>query len=347
MSFSRSEVEKMIDKAVLEAGIGREERYEAALYKLEDHIKKVKRRGEAAFAYIRKLGISTAQAGKQDKSQLPSSSVAVKLGKHSRSDSDDETVNMEVVEKKHGKNIDDKGELLKKLAKTKKSVESMQADAEVIKNHIRKVKEEPLSPTKQPSASDTLHSLQSKVGQSSMHDWIKKESVSPGHSPSHEKMQVEDEEQSKPLRSHSVCTPEDTESQMDEGNYPPFPPTPFPNLLNSKAASYNIPQAPTIQVARIKHPPGLSVLWNITKEDPSAPPMDLYSVYMTVEDAKGSGVFKDWKSLGEVKARELPMCVLVSKYRPEYKVCFTVVGKDIFGRYGTYSKVATATPPAP
>ncbi|XP_029997996.1 activating transcription factor 7-interacting protein 2 isoform X2 [Sphaeramia orbicularis] len=130
-----------------------------------------------------------------------------------------------------------------------------------------------------------------------------------------------------------------------ELSHPPLPPLLFPLTLSPEAASYNVPQRLTVKLALIKRPACLSVLWSVDEDDPLAPPMDSYSVYMSTEKVKGSNIFPYWKLLETVKAVPLPMFKMVTDYQPGHKVCVVVVGKDIFDRYGPYSHVVIATIP--
>lgn len=66
---------------------------------------------------------------------------------------------------------------------------------------------------------------------------------------------------------------------------------------------------------------------------------------MSVEKDRGSRVFSSWTQVGLVQDRPLPICAMISKYKPGRKVGVVVVGKDTFGRYGPYSDIVTGTIP--
>lgn len=121
---------------------------------------------------------------------------------------------------------------------------------------------------------------------------------------------------------------------------PPFPHTPFPNQLPLAAASKSMPQKPIVKVARIKNPQGIALLWNIEGEDPDAADMDCYYIYVTQQ--RTDKTFSKWKSIGVIKAMPLPMACRVAAERSADKtLCFLIIGKDVYGRYGPYSDVHT------
>uniref|UniRef100_A0A8C6WTW1 Activating transcription factor 7-interacting protein Fn3 domain-containing protein n=1 Tax=Neogobius melanostomus TaxID=47308 RepID=A0A8C6WTW1_9GOBI len=125
--------------------------------------------------------------------------------------------------------------------------------------------------------------------------------------------------------------------------HPPLPQLPVPICIPSEAARYNHPPKLKVDLALITNPaPQLSVVWSLAENDPNAPPMDTYSVFFTAEQRLGCGVFGEWQNLTEHPAGPLPMLALIPKYNPGHKICVTVVGKDKFGRYGPFSKVACA-----
>uniref|UniRef100_A0AAV2KLU5 Activating transcription factor 7-interacting protein Fn3 domain-containing protein n=1 Tax=Knipowitschia caucasica TaxID=637954 RepID=A0AAV2KLU5_KNICA len=145
-----------------------------------------------------------------------------------------------------------------------------------------------------------------------------------------------------PLKIEEDCAAEHPKikSELQEIPYPALPVLPFPSSFPVKAAQYSIPPKLKLDLALIKHPfPQLSLVWSLDEEDPDIPPMDTYSVYLTTEIAIGTNVFEQWRVLGEYPAAPLPMFSLYHKYKPRYKICVCVVGKDKFGRYGPYSKV--------
>ncbi|XP_055079368.1 activating transcription factor 7-interacting protein 1-like [Periophthalmus magnuspinnatus] len=132
-------------------------------------------------------------------------------------------------------------------------------------------------------------------------------------------------------------------SEPKEVPYPPLPVLPFPSSLPPEAATYSIPPRLKVELALIKNPtPQLSVVWSLEEDEPNVPPMDTYSIYLTTEVSIGSNQFDGWQQLGAYAAAPLPMFCLYTKYKPGYKICVSVVGKDKFGRYGPYSEVTCA-----
>lgn len=101
-----------------------------------------------------------------------------------------------------------------------------------------------------------------------------------------------------------------------------------------------MPQKPVVKVARIKNPRGIALLWNVEEEDPDAATMDCYYIYVAQERSDGS--FSKWKTMGVIKAMPLPMACRVAAERSGNKtLCFLIIGKDVYGRYGPYSDVHT------
>uniref|UniRef100_A0A667WU03 Activating transcription factor 7-interacting protein Fn3 domain-containing protein n=2 Tax=Myripristis murdjan TaxID=586833 RepID=A0A667WU03_9TELE len=303
--------------------------YESAIHKLEAKVKRVKRRGDEALAYIKTLGFN----GRQDSTSEMAGDTSTKLD-IGRSDSKEEV--MEIVSVMTKKREEDNLELFKTVETTKKALKKLQEDRKVLKAAIADISSE-LTTSHSSHTSPPLKKL-CRLKQES--DVCPVEEL--------RKVKVEEEEYSSVVRVEYPPNENHTSSKQSERgelSYPPLPDTPFPSVLSMEAASYNIPQRLTLQLALIKNPPGLSLLWNVEEEDPSAPPMDSYSIVMTVEKVKGSSIFPEWKTLGEVASIPLPVCLMITNCKPGYKMCFAVVGKDKFGRYGPYSKVVPAIIP--
>ncbi|XP_073351423.1 uncharacterized protein atf7ip2 isoform X2 [Pagrus major] len=334
IKFSQSEVQTLIEQEVRSVLKNNETKlqglyeniqhlehvdYESSIKKLEARVNTVSQRAEAALAYMAK---------KKKKSPLPSL-VNVDI---MRSESEDENKETSVSQKKMSVECMDSksGELNKLMETTKTAVDKMQAEKKALTAAVADLNKEPSPPLHTPYGSPDCKGLD-----------IKKEPENIEVSRQLEEPKVKAGCSSS---GHSNCS-ERSDLNQDKPLYPPLPAITFTSVISTEMASYNIPQRPEVRLALIRNPPSLSVLWNVSQKDPLAPPLDSYSVYMTMEKVKGSGVFPKWSSIGEVKAIDLPMCVMVSKYKPGRKVCVTVVGKDIFGRYGPYSEVVTADIP--
>ncbi|TKS91750.1 Activating transcription factor 7-interacting protein 1 ATF-interacting protein [Collichthys lucidus] len=334
IKFSQSEVQMLIKQEVLSAVRQRENKMQGLLeaiqqldhesdyeiQKLEARINTVTKRAEAALACMTET----------KKKRPPPSPISVDT---TGSDSEDETMETVSQNKELMKRMDTSGkannlvgarDLSLVLSVQETTRKTLQMTKDDNKEDLGEVLQSPPTPTDTsdpPDAQEKENVEDRTQDEEPKAKRVKTESISPGHSSS----------------------PKHPEAKQP--SCPRLPPTPFPSNLSMEAASYNIPQRPEVQLALIKNPRSLSVLWTLEGDDPCAPPMDSYSILLTMEKVKGSSIFPKWNTLDEVKAIPLPMCVMITKFKAGHKVCVAVVGKDKFGRYGPYSKVVTAAIP--
>ncbi|XP_063326643.1 activating transcription factor 7-interacting protein 2 isoform X3 [Pelmatolapia mariae] len=360
MDFSQSEVQKLMEQEVpsateiklqgliesiqkLENGVN----FERSIKKLEARVKILSKRAEAAIDYVTKM---------QKKNAVPS------LVRANSEERDIETVSQ---------NATKNGDLFQMMEITRQTLKKMRADSKALMAAMADLNEErrpptPNSPleyeettrrgvkrTHEAATTDSneerlppvltpqrpFHHKHECIAKQEKEEFEEFEAFEEFEEPKSQKVKVEC------VSSVATRSPSHTDSEQNGLSLPPLPSRPFPSVLNMEAASYSIPQKLEVNLALIRNPSGLSILWKVMEEDPSAPPMDSYTIFLTMEKVKGSGVFPDWNILGEVKALNLPMCVLVRKYKPGHRVCAAVVGKDVFGRYGPYSAVATSVIP--
>uniref|UniRef100_A0A8C2PU23 Activating transcription factor 7-interacting protein Fn3 domain-containing protein n=1 Tax=Cyprinus carpio TaxID=7962 RepID=A0A8C2PU23_CYPCA len=337
----RHEIEKIISDKVVTAveqsdykmknlmerigEVNGEPRYDARIKNLEAHVRKIKRRGDAVFAYIRKfrsLGIS------QSQSPPPVSpppvqpqrciSPAEPITNISRS-----SVNGGCFSDNASVSSADNDCEMTTLRKTKKrfcqSLQSKNQVVDLTEDRAARLNEESL--VTQPLDQKSESSRQEQSNPSSTPPIAIKE----------EKQSVTEDD--------SVSSSVQLEEEDWQSKLHPFPDTPFPKELPVVAASYNLPQKPVVKLARIGSAQELGIAWNVDRKDPHVAEMECYYIYVSHEHKNGT--FSGWKCLGEIKAMTLPMACKVSDCKGDKRLCFIVVGKDIFGRYGPYSDIHT------
>ncbi|XP_016338146.1 activating transcription factor 7-interacting protein 2-like isoform X5 [Sinocyclocheilus anshuiensis] len=304
-----------------------EPRYDARIKKLEAHVRKIKRRGDAIFAYIRKfrsLGISQSPPPLSPPPVQPQRCIspAELINNISRN-----SVNGGCFSNNASVSSADNDCEMTTLRRPKKGFwQSLQSKNQVVdlteEDRAARLNEEGL------------------VTQ-----------------PSDQKLELSKPEQLKPSSTPPIAIKEKNQSVMEEDSVSssvqleevdwhsklhPFPDTPFPKELPVIAASYNLPQKPMVKLARIGSAQELGIAWNVDRKDPHVAEMECYYIYVSHEHKNGT--FSGWKCLGEIKAMPLPMACKVSDCKGDKRLCFIVVGKDIFGRYGPYSDIRSVAP---
>ncbi|XP_041085147.1 activating transcription factor 7-interacting protein 2-like isoform X2 [Polyodon spathula] len=121
---------------------------------------------------------------------------------------------------------------------------------------------------------------------------------------------------------------------------PPLPETAVPLDLPAVAASFNMPQKPELKVTNIENPKGVGILWDLSQVDTSVASIQSYCLHVLYENANVRKL--RWRSIGVIKAIQLPMCCRLTKVSPG-RYHFAVVGKDIYGRFGPYSDIQSTT----
>lgn len=296
--------------------------YDARIKKLEAHVRKIKRRGDAVFAYIRKfrsLEISQSQSLSVSPPVRPQRCIspAEPITNKYRS-----SVNGGCFSDNASVSSADNDCEMTTLRRPKKGFwHSLRPTNPVVgltEDRAARLNEENL--VTQPSYQKSEHSRQ--------------ELSNPSSTPL---IAIKEEKQS--VTEDRVSSSVQLEEEDWLSKLHPFPDTPFPKELSVVAASYNLPQMPVLKLARIGSAQELGIAWNVDRKDPHVAEMDCYYIYVSHEHKNGT--FSGWKCLGEIKAMPLPMACKVSDCKGDKRLCFIVVGKDIFGRYGPYSDIRT------
>ncbi|XP_064843337.1 activating transcription factor 7-interacting protein 1-like isoform X2 [Oncorhynchus masou masou] len=338
MKQSESKMESLLERVQL---LECEPKYDLVIRRLEAHIKKVKRRGDAAISYVRMLrapGVKhnqrTLGSGLVDLTETEAerglSTVDI-----SRSDSDED----DSAEKQRKRKVVD-GFWQKMMSNTKAPDRKREKERNGKKHNI------PLPPTTPPLPPTTpprsplppILSPQVLKVEASVVPVTRPPTTSPVKMEGTVKMENTVKTEESPCPPVALRVPPSQSELLS--HLPPLPPTPFPSSLPLEAASYSIPQKPLVHLARIRNPaPCLVIHWRVTEEDPAAPDMDSYSIYIA-QESHSSSVSPSWRNVGVVKALALPMAVTVTKYQSGTTYVI-VVGKDRYGRYGPYSDVQT------
>ncbi|XP_028979536.2 activating transcription factor 7-interacting protein 2 isoform X1 [Esox lucius] len=342
LNQSNSKMESLLERVQrLEC----EPNFDITIRKLEAHIKKVKRRGDAAIAYVRMLGTSGVKvtqspnlfaSGPVDLTETDRGPSFVDLV---RCDSDEEIA-------EHKKTMD--GFRQNVMANSTRSMlpDKKKEEERNGKTHSTSPLPPVLSspppilchpPSPPPILSPQFPKAEPKA--------IPVTSPAPDAplTPVKTENTIKTEETSPPpISSFPPPPPSPPPCKSDLlSRLPPLPSTPFPSSLPLEAASHSIPQKPVVHLARIQNPtPCLVITWRVIDTDPAPPEMDSYSIYISQESRSGSGVYPAWRNVGVVKALALPMAVTVTKYQSG-TTYVTVVGKDRYGRFGPYSDIQT------
>lgn len=290
--------------------VDNEQRYDASLRKLEAHIRKVKRRGDTVFTDLRKHRGSEVSPDRnlastpEMKTEAKTSTSSANGGIYGSSSSSGDVTGEGGTARKPKEGF---WQSLRTMNRLVDLTDGMEACRQNGSEHVD-------SPQTSSQDNTMMDSRPSSLEGVEIPDPVAMERKTP---------ELDQEAEATLLSS-----------------LPPFPHTPFPHQLHVAAASKSMPQKPVVKVARITNPQGIALLWNVEEDDPDAAAMDCYYIYVTQQ--RSDGTFFKWKTMGVIKAMPLPMACRVAAERSGNKtLCFIIIGKDVYGRYGPYSDVHT------
>ncbi|XP_028843478.1 activating transcription factor 7-interacting protein 2 isoform X2 [Denticeps clupeoides] len=317
-------------------------KFDVRIKQLEAHIKKIKQRGDAAFAYMREMRSGGTLASAEQRNLDSHGSVSSSCTSPADSSSPGAASNCRSV-------IDerDRCDTKNDISETRKK-----------KSGVRRSRMQVVDLTNE----DDMASIPIVHQNGSIPQLAPKNTFEMKKTVKTDKVEVKSENfeiSTKPGSPHTVKqepSPEPiqkTENQdiskgaSDPGSdkekddwksrLHPLPDLPFPTELPVIAATKNMPQKMSLKVALLQNPKGIGLVWNVNEQDPHSPEMDCYYIYGAQEGQLGN--FSKWTRIGMLKAMPLPMACQLSEYASSNRLCFAIVGKDVYGRYGPYSEI--------
>lgn len=102
------------------------------------------------------------------------------------------------------------------------------------------------------------------------------------------------------------------------------------------------PQKLQLTVVKLLQPKGLALQWDIRQAGDRCAPLDSFHLFFFVD---GASTPFAWTRMKVIKALPLPMFITLGALPAAGVYYFTMQAKDVYGRYGPFSAVQSASVP--